>query len=198
MAGRYDPNPFDEWDDVNPFADQGAIARQITLEVLSTRRRQPLELVLFSRRKTGHRFSQSFITILQMRYRFIYIYCIYNILGPKDLVSCNYLLHIRSSTCLCFVDRPLYRAFRNESAFRFGWFFLFYLSLLPSSSKENLTGILPAVDLVGDQALVGIFYFLGFGLFCLEALLSLWVIQQVYMYFRGTGQAAEMRRKAGR
>ncbi|MED6144416.1 Secretory carrier-associated membrane protein 5 [Stylosanthes scabra] len=30
-----------------------------------------------------------------------------------------------------------------------------------------------------------IFYLVGFGLFCLEALLSLWVLQKIYMYFRG-------------
>ncbi|GJZ17103.1 secretory carrier-associated membrane protein 2-like protein [Tanacetum coccineum] len=59
-------------------------------------------------------------------------------------------------------------------------------------------GILPAVDLVGKHALVGIFYFVGFGLFCLESLLSIWVIQQVYMYFRGSGAAAEMRREVAR
>ncbi|KAL4590018.1 hypothetical protein LXL04_002936 [Taraxacum kok-saghyz] len=85
--------------------------------------------------------------------------------------------------------RPLYRVFRKESAFGFGWFFLFYLLhigfvifaalLLPLSSKGNLLreGILPAIELVGDQALVGIFYFIGFGLFCFESLLSVWVIQ---------------------
>ncbi|KAL8214140.1 hypothetical protein R6Q57_003589 [Mikania cordata] len=38
---------------------------------------------------------------------------------------------------------------------------------------------LPAVDLVGKHALVGIFYFVGFGLFCLELLLSIWVVQKL-------------------
>ncbi|MFS8025638.1 hypothetical protein Hanom_Chr16g01477461 [Helianthus anomalus] len=105
--------------------------------------------------------------------------------------------------------RTLYRNFRNESAFRFGWFFLFYILHIgfvifaavapPVVFKgKSLAGILPAVDLIGDQAIVGIFYFIGFGLFCCEALLSVWVIQQVYMYFRGSGQAAEMRRSGGR
>ncbi|XP_023731444.1 secretory carrier-associated membrane protein 2 isoform X2 [Lactuca sativa] len=105
--------------------------------------------------------------------------------------------------------RPLYRAFRSESAFKFTWFFLFYLIHIafvifaavapPVVFKgKSLTGILPAVDLVGDHALVGIFYFVGFGLFCLESLLSIWVIQQVFMYFRGSGQAAELRREAAR
>ncbi|KAI3741118.1 hypothetical protein L1987_58785 [Smallanthus sonchifolius] len=105
--------------------------------------------------------------------------------------------------------RPLYRAFRNESALRFSWFFLFYLIHIgfvifaavapPVVIKgKSLAGILPAVDLVGKHALVGIFYFVGFGLFCLESLLSIWVIQQVYMYFRGSGKAAELRREVAR
>ncbi|KVI00963.1 SCAMP-like protein [Cynara cardunculus var. scolymus] len=41
---------------------------------------------------------------------------------------------------------------------------------------KSLAGILPAVDLVGDHALVG----------------------QVYMYFRGSGHAAEMKREVAR
>nr|XP_043623882.1 secretory carrier-associated membrane protein 3-like [Erigeron canadensis] len=105
--------------------------------------------------------------------------------------------------------RPLYRVFRSESAFRFGWFFLFYCLHIafvvfaavapPVVFKgKSLAGILSAVDIVSDQAIVGIFYFIGFGLFCLEALLSVWVIQQVYMYFRGSGRAAEMRREGAR
>ncbi|KAJ8459328.1 hypothetical protein OPV22_032254 [Ensete ventricosum] len=105
--------------------------------------------------------------------------------------------------------RPLYRAMRTESALNFGWFFLFYLLHIafviysavapPIFFKgKSLTGILPAVDLISSKALVGIFYFVGFGLFCLESLLSVWVIQQVYMYFRGSGKAAEMKREAAR
>ncbi|XAR59126.1 hypothetical protein NMG60_11014784 [Bertholletia excelsa] len=105
--------------------------------------------------------------------------------------------------------RPLYRAFRHESAMRFGWFFLFYLVHIgfcilaavapPIFFKgKSFTGILSAVDVVGNHVLVGIFYFIGFGLFCLEILISIWVIQQVYMYFRGSGKAAEMKREAAR
>ncbi|XP_024018891.1 secretory carrier-associated membrane protein 3 [Morus notabilis] len=105
--------------------------------------------------------------------------------------------------------RPLYRAFRRESAFRFGWFFMFYLLHIafcifaavapPIVFKgKSLTGILPAIDLIGSQVLVGIFYFVGFGLFCLESLVSITVIQQVYTYFRGSGKAAELKREAAR
>ncbi|KAJ0983723.1 hypothetical protein J5N97_011978 [Dioscorea zingiberensis] len=105
--------------------------------------------------------------------------------------------------------KPLYRAMRTESALKFGWFFMFYLLHIvfcifsavapPIIFKgKSLTGILPAIDLIGDHALVGIFFFIGFGFFCIESLLSVWVIQQVYMYFRGSGKAAEMKREAAR
>ncbi|KMZ64344.1 putative secretory carrier-associated membrane protein 1 [Zostera marina] len=105
--------------------------------------------------------------------------------------------------------RPLYNAMRTDSALKFGWFFFIYLIHIGFSifaavappvffKGKSLAGILPAVDLIGQQVLVGIFYFIGFGFFCLESVLSIWVIQQVYMYFRGSGQAAEMRQQAGR
>ncbi|KAK4858008.1 hypothetical protein QYF36_009577 [Acer negundo] len=105
--------------------------------------------------------------------------------------------------------RPLYRAFRTESALKFGWFFLFYMihicfvvfaAVAPPIifRGKSLTGILPAIDLIGRKALVGIFYFIGFGLFCVESVVSIWVIQQVAMYFRGSGKAAEMKREAAR
>ncbi|KAI4322632.1 hypothetical protein L6164_022308 [Bauhinia variegata] len=105
--------------------------------------------------------------------------------------------------------RPLYNATRTDSALKFGWFFVAYMVHIifcvfaavapPIIFKgKSLTGILPAIDLFGDHALVGIFYFIGFALFCLESLLSIWVIQQVYMYFRGSGKAAEMKREAAR
>ncbi|XP_066307119.1 secretory carrier-associated membrane protein 2-like [Miscanthus floridulus] len=105
--------------------------------------------------------------------------------------------------------RPLYNAMRTESALKFGWFFLFYLIHIlfcvwsavapPFPFKgKSLAGILPAIDIIGRSAIVGIFYFIGFGMFCLESLLSIAVIQQVCMYFRGSGKAAEMKREAAR
>ncbi|XP_020091957.1 secretory carrier-associated membrane protein 1-like isoform X2 [Ananas comosus] len=83
--------------------------------------------------------------------------------------------------------RPLYRAMRTESALKFGWFFLFYLLHIcfciysavapPVIFKgKSLTGILPAIDVIGNSVIVG----------------------QVYMYFRGSGKAAEMKREAAR
>ncbi|KAF8663902.1 hypothetical protein HU200_055241 [Digitaria exilis] len=105
--------------------------------------------------------------------------------------------------------RPLYNAMRTESALKFGWFFLFYLLHIlfcvwsavapPFPFKgKSLAGILPAIDVIGRSVIVGIFYFIGFGMFCLESLLSIAVIQQVYLYFRGSGKEAEMKREAAR
>ncbi|PKU82042.1 Secretory carrier-associated membrane protein 4 [Dendrobium catenatum] len=92
--------------------------------------------------------------------------------------------------------RPLYRAMRTDSALKFGFFFLLYLihigfcivaAVAPPIvfAGKSLTGILAAIDTLSDEVLVGVFYFIGFGLFCLEALLSLWVLQKIYLYFRG-------------
>ncbi|XP_019416253.1 PREDICTED: secretory carrier-associated membrane protein 1-like [Lupinus angustifolius] len=103
--------------------------------------------------------------------------------------------------------RPLYRASRTDSALKFGMFFLSYgvhiafcvfAAVAPPIvfKGKSLTGILPALEVLIDNTLVGIFYFIGFGFFCIESLLSLWVIQEVYMYFRGSGKAAAMKREA--
>nr|CAD1839590.1 unnamed protein product [Ananas comosus var. bracteatus] len=92
--------------------------------------------------------------------------------------------------------RPLYRAMRTESALKFGWFFLFYLLHIcfcvysavapPVIFKgKSLTGILPTIDAIGNSVIDVLFYFVGFGLFCLESLLSIWVIQ-VYTNLEGS------------
>ncbi|XP_074312281.1 secretory carrier-associated membrane protein 1-like [Silene latifolia] len=105
--------------------------------------------------------------------------------------------------------RPLYRAMRTDSALKFGWFFITYsihicfcilAAIAPPIVFEgkSLTGILPAIDVLSDNAIIGILYLVGFGFFVLEVLLSIWVIQQVYMYFRGSGKAAEMKKQAAR
>ncbi|XP_074566677.1 secretory carrier-associated membrane protein 1-like isoform X2 [Curcuma longa] len=100
-----------------------------------------------------------------------------------------------------------YRAMRTDSALNYGWFFLFYLlhlgfviysAVAPPIifHGKSLAGILPAIDIISEHAVAGIFYFIGFGLFTVESLLSVWVIQEVYTYFRGSGKAAEMKREA--
>ncbi|KAG8059765.1 hypothetical protein GUJ93_ZPchr0002g23689 [Zizania palustris] len=79
--------------------------------------------------------------------------------------------------------RPLYRAMRTDSAFSFGWFFLCYMlhiafcvfaAIAPPVifRGKSLTGILAAIDTFSDHAIVGIFYFVGFALFCLETLVT--------------------------
>ncbi|XP_042062576.1 secretory carrier-associated membrane protein 1 isoform X2 [Salvia splendens] len=84
--------------------------------------------------------------------------------------------------------RPLYRAMRTESALKFGWFFLTYSFHIGFCAfacvappiifrGKSLTGILPAIDLLTWNALVGIFYLIGFVFFCIETLISVWVIQ---------------------
>ncbi|KAL5797645.1 hypothetical protein ACOSQ2_002465 [Xanthoceras sorbifolium] len=103
--------------------------------------------------------------------------------------------------------RPFYNAMRTDSALKFGLFFLSYgihiafcvIAAIgaPIVFKGNsLTGILPALEFLGANVLVAVLYLIGFGAFCLESLMSIWVIQQAYMYFRGSGKAAEMKREA--
>ncbi|KAI5412872.1 Secretory carrier-associated membrane protein 1, variant 3 [Lathyrus oleraceus] len=105
--------------------------------------------------------------------------------------------------------RPLYRATRTDSALKFGWFFLCYsfhilFCVLAAVAPpiifkgKSLTGILPAIEVLTYNPVVGILYLVGFGFFAIESLLSIWVIQQVYMYFRGSGKAAQMKREAAR
>ncbi|XP_073222154.1 secretory carrier-associated membrane protein 1-like isoform X2 [Cicer arietinum] len=103
--------------------------------------------------------------------------------------------------------RPLYRATRTDSALKFGWFFFCYsfhilFCVLAAVAPpiifkgKSLAGVLPAIEILTYNPLVGILYFIGFGFFAIESLLSIWVIQQVYMYFRGSGKAAQMKREA--
>nr|CAB3494084.1 unnamed protein product [Digitaria exilis] len=58
-------------------------------------------------------------------------------------------------------------------------------------------GIFQAIGEIGENAGVGIMYFMGFAMFVLEALLSIWVFQRVYWFFRGKGAEAQMRPDAG-
>ncbi|GJR73970.1 secretory carrier-associated membrane protein 2-like protein [Tanacetum coccineum] len=78
--------------------------------------------------------------------------------------------------------RPLYRAFRSESAFKFSWFFLFYVG-----ESYHQSTMWPNNALVGISTL-----FIGFG-FCLSR-----VSAQASGLFMGSGAAAEMRREVAR
>ncbi|KAM3257452.1 hypothetical protein ACQJBY_049637 [Aegilops geniculata] len=74
-----------------------------------------------------------------------------------------------------------------------GAYYLWYRPLY-----HAMRGIFPSISLIGKIIIVGVFYFLGFAMFCLESSLSMWVIQRVYHYFRGSGKEAHMRREAAR
>ncbi|GJM95784.1 hypothetical protein PR202_ga12562 [Eleusine coracana subsp. coracana] len=206
MAGRskYD-NPFDEdgADEVNPFADQtksgasnarsGYSGGAFYTTDMKTRERELLakEAELNRREKEIKRREDAAAR------------------GPKIwfLAIIYFVLGCPGAYYLWY--RPLYRAMRNESALRFGWFFLFYLvhiafcvyaAVSPSILfvGKSLTGIFPAISIIGNSVIVGILYFVGFALFCLESLISMWVIQRVYLYFRGSGKEAEMKREVAR
>ncbi|KAK8279117.1 hypothetical protein E1A91_D09G086900v1 [Gossypium mustelinum] len=69
--------------------------------------------------------------------------------------------------------RPLYRACRKDSAFRFGWFFIFYMlhrcfcifaAVAPPIFYQGLSlpGILSALYVWSHNTLVRIFFFVGF------------------------------------
>nr|GMD33449.1 secretory carrier-associated membrane protein 1-like isoform X1 [Ipomoea batatas]GMD36845.1 secretory carrier-associated membrane protein 1-like isoform X1 [Ipomoea batatas]GMD38422.1 secretory carrier-associated membrane protein 1-like isoform X1 [Ipomoea batatas] len=76
--------------------------------------------------------------------------------------------------------RPLYRAMKSDSALKLVWFFLSYMNVdlivLPLDLPIH-SGILPALEVSFSSSFVGIFYFIGFGLFAIESLMSIWVIQ---------------------
>ncbi|KAL9322496.1 hypothetical protein ACSQ67_010549 [Phaseolus vulgaris] len=121
------------------------------------------------------------------------------ILSIQDWQGLQYIPSCGSHDC----------TYRTDSALKFSWFFMSYsvhiifcvfAAVAPPVvfKGKSLTGILPAFEVLDDNTMVGIFYFIGFGFFSIESLLSIWVIQQVYMYFRGSGKAAEMRREAAK
>ncbi|XP_004306010.1 PREDICTED: secretory carrier-associated membrane protein 1 isoform X2 [Fragaria vesca subsp. vesca] len=105
--------------------------------------------------------------------------------------------------------RPLYRAMRTDSALSFAGFFLSYClhigfcvfcSISPPVlwSGATIAGIIPAV-VYARNLFVQMFYFIGFGLYVCETLLCLWVLKQVYTYFRGSGKGpSEATREAMR
>ncbi|PHT69804.1 hypothetical protein T459_24908 [Capsicum annuum] len=122
-------------------------------------------------------------------------------------LSLLYLLGIPAAYSLWY--RPLYRAMRTDSALNFGWFFLSYaihivFCVLAAVAPpfvfrdRSMAGFLIAIDIIGLTTVVGILYFVGAGLFSLEAVISIWVIQQVFTYFRGSGKAAEMKKEVAK
>ncbi|XP_062192407.1 secretory carrier-associated membrane protein 5-like [Phragmites australis] len=92
--------------------------------------------------------------------------------------------------------RPLYRAMRTDSMVNFGQFFVFYsmhvgfcviAAVAPPIifRGKTVTGILVAIEVLTGDMFVGVLYLIGFAFFTLESLISIWVLERVYMYFRG-------------
>ncbi|KAG2267898.1 hypothetical protein Bca4012_061601 [Brassica carinata] len=285
MAGRYDRNPFDEGDEVNPFANPGSVPAAASSSRLSPlppepagfgygrtvdvpldrpgsgaqdlkkkekelqakeaelkRREQDLKRKEDAAARAGivievknwpplfpliHHDIANEIPIRLQRLQYIafstYLGLVLALFWNVIAVTTAWIkgegVTIWLLALIYFISgvpggyvlwyRPLYRAFRNDSALSFGWFFLFYMLHIafcvfaavapPIVFKgKSLAGILPALDMFSSQAMVGIFYFIGFAFFCLESVVSIWVIQQVYMYFRGSGKGDEMKRDAAR
>ncbi|KAF7101666.1 hypothetical protein CFC21_102930 [Triticum aestivum] len=92
--------------------------------------------------------------------------------------------------------RPLYQAMRTDSVVTFAQFFVFYsvhvgfcviAAIAPPIifMGKTLTGILVAIDVLNTDMFVGVLYLIGFVLFTAESLISIWVLERVYIYFRG-------------
>uniref|UniRef100_A0A0D9X4N8 Secretory carrier-associated membrane protein n=1 Tax=Leersia perrieri TaxID=77586 RepID=A0A0D9X4N8_9ORYZ len=92
--------------------------------------------------------------------------------------------------------RPLYHAMRTDSMVTFGQFFVFYsvhvgfcviAAVAPPIifKGKTLTGILVAIEVLTGDMFVGVLYLIGFAFFTLESIISIWVLERVYMYFRG-------------
>eukprot|EP00245_Coleochaete_scutata_P001497 TRINITY_DN11839_c0_g1_i1.p1 TRINITY_DN11839_c0_g1~~TRINITY_DN11839_c0_g1_i1.p1 ORF type:complete len:312 (+),score=52.02 TRINITY_DN11839_c0_g1_i1:185-1120(+) len=104
--------------------------------------------------------------------------------------------------------KRLYNAFRKDRALTFAWFFLMYLIHLAFCifaavsppflfKSRSLTGLIAVLQIFSDgKTIAGIFYATGFCLWTVECLISLYVLKNVYFYFRGSGKAAELKRDA--
>ncbi|XP_019412920.1 PREDICTED: secretory carrier-associated membrane protein 1-like isoform X4 [Lupinus angustifolius] len=240
---RYDTNPFEEEQEVNPFSDVKAKEKELQAKEAELKRREqeikrredaiaragivveeknwppffPIihhniadEIPIHLQRVQYVAFTTWLGLVLCLLWNIVAVTTAW-IKGEGPTIWFLAIIYFISGAPGSYVlwYRPLYRAMRTDSALKFGWFFLSYAVHIafcifaavapPIIFKgKSLAGILPAISVLGDNALVGIFYFIGFGLFCLESLISIWVIQQVYMYFRGSGKAEEMKHQAAR
>ncbi|KAE8696616.1 Secretory carrier-associated membrane protein 1 [Hibiscus syriacus] len=122
--------------------------------------------------------------------------------SPSGTVDCNRLYPPDSIRRLSPKDM-------SDSALWFGSFLLVFsvhiaFCILAAIAPElffkggSITGILAALSIFPQDRTLGMMYFVGSALFCCESLVSIWVIQQVFMYFRGSGKAAEMKREVAR
>ncbi|GMH05408.1 hypothetical protein Nepgr_007248 [Nepenthes gracilis] len=216
MAGRYDPIPFDE-EEVKPFSvevrrkEEAAARAGIVLEEKNWPSFFPIihhdianEIPIHLRRLQFVAFMTLLGLTLCLTWNIIAVTAAW-IRGAAVIIWFLAIIYFISGVPGAYVlwYRPLYQAFRKDSAVNFERFFNLYLLHIgfcifaavspPIVFKgKSLAGILPAIDLVGDHAIVGIFYFIRFVLFCLESVISMWVIQEVNMYSKGNGEAAQM------
>ncbi|XP_022893728.1 secretory carrier-associated membrane protein 1-like [Olea europaea var. sylvestris] len=244
MAGRYDRNPFDEEDEVNPFAEAGAKGKASgqsrfgggsfftsntgSVPPATNSRLSPLppepadfynptasvDIPLDSAVDLKKKERELQAKEAELRKREQVVHFLEGVLFYSNTGNCHFTnkhpLYLKntfktlrgSSVVKLWVCSPMVTSSNPIRAIELQLHIAFcvFSAVAPPVvfRGKSLTGILPAVDLIGKQVLVGVFYFIGFGLFCLESVLSFWVIQQVYMYFRGSGKAAEMKREAAR
>ncbi|KAI3804082.1 hypothetical protein L1987_32252 [Smallanthus sonchifolius] len=105
--------------------------------------------------------------------------------------------------------RPLYRAMRTNGALMFGFFFfaysfhlLFcvYASIAPPMifKGKSLTGILPALDVLPDNGVVGVTSFFQIFAFHIKRTLVTNRNTEVLRYFRSSGKVEEVKRDVRR
>ncbi|KAI3740772.1 hypothetical protein L2E82_31245 [Cichorium intybus] len=122
--------------------------------------------------------------------RFVFFSAIYFLLGPPG--------------AFYFWYRPLYRANRTDNGTSFGCFFFNFFNHIiffcfaaigPRILFAGLhfAGILNAVSLMSKHPALGIMSFIGFGFFAVEAVVSIWLFQEVYRNFRGRGKEPMIR-----
>ncbi|XP_009382527.2 secretory carrier-associated membrane protein 1-like isoform X5 [Musa acuminata AAA Group] len=225
MAGRYDSDPFQE-EDVNPFAETGRRGKvagsnygggPLSSADLKKKERelQAKEAELDKREKELKRkeeaAAQAGVVMDEKNWPPFFPIIHHDIASeiPIHLQRLQYLAFaslLGLTACLFWNVIAVTTAWIKGEGVKI-WFLaiIYFISGVPGAYflwyrplYRAMRGILPAVDLISSKVLVGIFYFVGFGLFCLESLLSVWVMQKVYMYFRGSGKAAEMKREAAR
>lgn len=105
--------------------------------------------------------------------------------------------------------RRLYNSFKSDSAFGFAFFFIGYLihivfftyaSVSPPLlfKGKSFAGVLSTIDILskGGHGVIAIFYAIGAGFFVLETILSVYVLGQIYNYFRGRGKAYQLKQEA--
>ncbi|CAH8365943.1 unnamed protein product [Eruca vesicaria subsp. sativa] len=223
MAGRYDRKPLDEGEEVNPFAKEKELeAKEVELQrreqdlkrkedaaaragvVMEVKNWPPLfplihhdianDIPIRLQTLQYTAFATYLGLVLALFWNVIAVTTAW-IKGEGVTIWLLALIYFISGVPGGYVlwYRPLYRAFRNDNAASFGWFFLFYLvstlvvtsynlSALEKSCDtvpflpqihiffcvvaavsppfvfkgKSLAGILPAMDMLSSQALVGV------------------------------------------